>query len=501
MNTPDITPLPLLMVVIPLVSALMTPILARIHRSLAFLTVQAATITSFVLACILLDRVTSGSGKVVYWLGNWEPPYGIEYSVDALNGLVLVLVAFVAAVVSVYAPKSVAAEIEASKHPFFYAIYLLLFTGLMGIVVTGDIFNLYVFVEISSLSGYSLIAMGRRREALTASYNYLILGTIGATFILLGIGHLYMMTGTLNMADLARLLPPLYHSRVILTAFALFTVGLSIKLALFPLHVWMPNAYTYAPSAVSPLLAATGTKVGAYVLIRVMFTVFHPNFDVQVIPATRILLVLAAVAILMGSLLAIAQSNIKRMLAYSSVGQIGYIVLGAALVNRTGMTGALLHIVNHALMKGALFLAAGAIVYKTGIETVEGLKGLGRKMPLTMAAFTVASLSMIGIPLTVGFVSKWYLALGALEAGMWYLVIVILVSSGLNAIYFWRVIDWIYFSPPNERLEALPAGDAPWSMMGPTLVMAALCVVLGVQAQWPVGIAEQAAALLVGGGR
>jgi len=497
-NEPQLTPLPLLLVFIPLASAVMTPLLARIHRSLAALTAQVVTAVSFVLACVLLDRVAE-VGRVVYWLGNWEPPFGIEYSVDMLNGIVLVLVSFIGVVVSVFARESVASEIDEEKHPFFYAMFLLLFTGSMGIVVTGDIFNLYVFVEISSLSGYTLIAMGRNREALTASYNYLILGTIGATFILLGIGHLYMMTGTLNMADLAKLLPPLYKSRVILTAFALFTVGLSIKLALFPLHVWMPNAYTHAPSAVSSLLAATGTKVAAYVLLRVMFTVFHPNFDLNVIPVTRILLVLASIAILAGSMLAIAQTNLKRMLAYSSVGQIGYIVLGAMLVNRTGMTGALVHIVNHALMKGTLFLAAGAIVYKTGVETVEGLKGMGRKMPVTMAAFTVAALSMVGVPLTVGFVSKWYLALGALDAGMWYLLVVILASSGLNAIYFWRVVDWIYFARPSKELESVPAGEVPWSMLVPTIVTAGLCILLGVQADLPVSLAEQAAGLLVGG--
>ncbi len=500
MTTTTITPLPVLMIFIPLALALLLPILARIHRVMTYVTFQAAALVSLVLAWVVLARVWDG-GKVVYHLGNWEPPFGIEYAVDALNGLVLVLLAAMAVVISIYAPRSVASEIPREKHPFFFSLLLLLFTGYMGIVVTGDIFNMYVFIEISSLSAYTLIAMGRHREALTASYNYLVLGTIGATFVLLGIGHLYMVTGSLNMADLARLLPPLYHSRVILTAFALFTVGLSVKLALFPLHVWMPNAYTYAPSAVSALVAATGSKVVAYVLLRVMFTVFHPNFDIHVIPLTRILLVLASLAIVIGSILAIAQTNIKRMLAYSSVGQIGYIVLGAALVNRTGMMGALIHIVNHALMKVTLFMAVGIVLYRTGIETVEELKGMGKKLPVTMAAFSIAALSMIGVPLTVGFVSKWYLAVGALEAGMWYLVIVILVSSALNALYFWRVVDWIYFAKPRAALAEAEVREAPWSMLMPLMATAALCIVLGVQAQWPATVAEHAAGLLVGGAR
>jgi multicomponent Na+:H+ antiporter subunit D len=228
-----------------------------------------------------------------------------------------------------------------------------------------------------------------------------------------------------------------------------------------------------------------------------MFTVFSLEFDLFVVPVTTILLVLASAAIIMGSVLAIAQTNIKRMLAYSSVGQIGYIVLGAALINRTAMTGSLIHILNHALMKGGLFLAVGAVVYRTGIEDVSGLRGMGKKMPLTMAAFTVGALSMIGVPLTVGFVSKWYLAVGAMEAGMWYVVPVILASSLLTAVYFWRIIESIYFGKPET---AAPSAEAPAGMLIPTLTMAGLCIVFGVAAPVSLSIAKQAAVMLLGGG-
>jgi len=502
--------LPVLVIIIPLISALLIPPIGRLNRTFSWYVAISATFLSFLISISLLDTVMA-NGRISYRLGAWEPPWGIEYVVDYLNSFVLVVVSFIAFIMTVYSKKSVEKEIERSKIPFFYSVYVLLVTGLLGMIITGDIFNLYVFIEISSLAGYTLVAMGKKRDALIASYNYLILGTIAATFILLGIGYLYMVTGSLNMGDLRERLPMLYHSKVVLTAFAFFTVGLSLKLALFPLHIWLPNVYTHAPSVVSAVMAATSTKVGAYVLLRILFSVFTVEFDLHSVPITKILLLLSVLAIIAGSVLAIAQTNIKRMLAYSSVGQIGYIVLGAALANQLAMTGSLLHILNHALMIGALFMVVGAIAYKTGIEEISGLKGMGKKMPLTMAAFTVGSLSMIGIPLTVGFVSKWYLALGALEAGMWYFIPVILVSSLLTAIYFWRIIESIYFgSAESETGHADYAlvhnphpvfgnrGDAPLGMLIPTLLLASLCIVFGIAAFIPVSIATQAAVMLLG---
>ncbi len=315
--------LPIIVIIIPLLAAIIIPLAARLERSFAWIIAVAATFFSFLSALFLLKAVMD-TGRISYWLGGWEPPWGIEYAVDYLNGFVLVVVTFIAFVVAVYSKRSVYREIAHDKIPVFYAVYMLFVAGLTGVSITGDIFNLYVFIEITSLSVYTLIAMGRRRDALIASFNYLILGTIAGTFILIGVGYLYMVTGTLNMADLSELLPGLYSSTAVRTAFAFFTVGLSLKIALFPLHIWLPKAYTEAPSAVSAVVAATATKVGAYVLIRIMFTVFSVEFSLKVLPVTTILLILSSIAIIMGSVLAIAQTNLKRMLAYSSVGQIGY---------------------------------------------------------------------------------------------------------------------------------------------------------------------------------
>lgn len=331
----------------------------------------------------------------------------------------LVLITAVAAVCAPYARRSVAAEIPVEKAALFYAVYMLAFTGLLGIVATGDAFNIYVFLEISSLASYALISMGHDRRALMASFQYLILGTIGATFILIGVGLLYMMTGTLNIADLATRIPSVSNTRVVIAAFAFLTVGLSLKVALFPFHMWLPNAYTYAPSLVSAFLAATATKVGIYVMMRFVFTIFGATYAFETMPLAWVLIPFALVAMFVGSLVAIFQDDVKRLLAYSSVAQIGYIVLGIGIDSESGITASLIHLFNHGIMKGALFLALGAVALVQGGTLMKHMAGLGRRMPLTAAAIVIGGLSLVGVPLTAGFISKWYLVLTALNAGLW----------------------------------------------------------------------------------
>lgn len=499
--------LPALLIVIPLLAAIMTPIIGRLHRAISWYAATLTTLISFIISLALLPAVWQ-EGRLSYWMGGWQPPLGIEYAIDPLNIYVLIIVSFMALAGAVFSKKSISIEISESKKPFFYSVYLLFVTGLMGMAVTGDIFNIYVFLEITSLSSYALIALGKKRQALVAGFNYLIMGTVGATFFLLGIGYLYLMTGTLNIADLAARLPDLYQTKAVFTAFTFMVVGLSIKLALFPLHFWLPNAYAFAPSVISAVMGATATKVAAYVLIRVMFTVFTLKFYAQApFNIQYLLLSLAVAAILAGSIMALAQTDIKKMLAYSSIGQIGYIVLGISLMSVTGMIGSLSVLLSDALMKGTLFFTVGAVVYRTGATQIESYRGLGKKMPLTMTAFTIAALSMTGIPLTVGFVSKWYLAVASIEVGMWWLVPVILLSSLLTAVYFWRIIDQIWFksAPETEahghgresRPELVRTNDAPASMLIPALTTAVLCVIFGVFAYAPVSLAEKAAVILL----
>ena len=475
--------LPVLTVVLPLMAGFLTPIVGLIDRRLPWYWVMLATFVILLTTSSNLVTVIA-TGTIHYHLGGWNPPFGIEYVIDLLNGFVCLIIAFIGFMVSIYSKESVKKEVP-GKTTQFYTVFMLLITGLMGITITGDIFNFYVFLEISSLTAYSLISMGDRGDALVASFNYLIMGTVAASFILLGIGYLYAVTGTLNMADMHRLIPNIYESKVVLAALAFFMVGFSIKVGLFPLHAWLPDAYTHAPSTGSALIAGLMTKVGVYAMIRFMFSVFTPVFVIDMTRMTEILSWAAALAIIMGSVFAIAQSDIKRMLAYSSISQIGYILLGVGLANVIGMQGGLLHILNHALMKCALFLVAGAIFYKTGIRNLYQFQGLGRKMPVTTTVFLIAGLSMIGVPGTVGFTSKWYLALGSIDAGQWLFAVIILVSSLLNLVYFWRVFDNVWFGHPHE-IEHIKRDEAPLTMLVPMVILAALCIFFGLFAYYPV---------------
>ena len=489
--------LPALQVVVPLIAAPIC-VLLRDHRAAWALTAVVSWLT-FAIAIALLIKVLD-SGPISYALGNWVAPWGIEYRLDPLNAFVLVIVAALGALVATYARVSVIAEIAKERIYLFYCMYLLALTGLLGIVITGDVFNIFVFLEISSLSSYVLISLGRDRRAMTAAYQYLIMGTIGATFILIGIGLLYMATGTLNMADLAKRLPPIADSRTVLAAFGFITVGASLKLALFPLHQWLPNAYAYAPSSVSAFLAGTATKVSIYVLLRFIFTVFGADFAFEKLPLGEMLLVLALLAMFIASTVAIFQQDIKRMLAYSSIAQIGYIILGISFATKTGLTAGILHIFNHALMKGGLFLALGCVFLRLGSVKLDDMKGIGRTMPITMAAFVVGGISLIGLPPTAGFISKWYLILAALEKNLWPVAILIVLSSLLAVIYVWRVIEVAYFHAPPQRAQGEEIREAPLSMLIPLWVLIGANLYFGIETSASVGVAEEAAKFLLRGG-
>ena len=489
-----IAQLPALQVAMPLVVAPLC-LLVRGGR-VAWGFALTASWAALVIAILLLVLVFE-NGIISYDFGGWNAPWGIEYRIDLVNAFVLLIVAGINSVVVFFARESVANEVDSNRQPLFYTMWLLCLTGLLGIVMTGDAFNLFVFLEISSLSSYVLIGFGQDRRALTAAYQYLVMGTIGATFILIGVGLLYMMTGTLNMADLAHRLPAVMESRTVRAALAFLVVGISLKLALFPLHLWLPNAYAFAPSAVTAFLAATATKVAIYVLLRLLFTVFGVRFAFEIMPLGTILAALGAIAILSASAVAIFQDNIKRMLAYSSVAQIGYMVLGISMASVTGLTATMLHLFNHALMKGGLFLALGCVAYRLGSVRLGDLAGAGYRIPWTMAAFVLGGLSLIGVPLTAGFLSKWYLVLAALERGWWPVLVVVVAGSLLAVVYVWRVVEMAYLRQPTE-INASSIGEAPLSLLVPTWVLVGANLYFGIHTSLSVGVAGKAATLLIG---
>lgn len=486
--------LPALQVVLPLIGAALCALIDRrwVGWGIALLVSLAMPLIS---AALLAEVLANGA--ISYRMGGWEPPYGIEYRVDVANAYVLLIISVMGAVLMPYAARSVAGEVPENKQAWFYCMYLLCLSGLLGITITGDAFNAFVFLEISSLSAYVLIAMGRDRRSLLAAFQYLVMGTIGATFYVVAVALLYTMTGSLNFVDIAQRIDGIEDSRPVLAALAFITVGIGLKVAMFPLHVWLPNAYAGAPSTASVFLAATGTKVAVYLLLRYYFSIY--GFETVFVdhPVGEILLVLSVAAMFLASLVAIFQDDIKRMLAYSSVAQVGYITLGIALANHTGLTGGIVHLFNHALMKGALFMAVGCMALQAGSVRLSALAGIGRRMPLTMAAFVLAGLSLIGVPGTVGFISKWYLALGAFEKGWWWLAFLIVASSLLAVVYIGRVVEAAYFREPSGATAG--ASEAPASMLVPLFLLAAACVAFGIDADLTAGVAGRAAEVLFAG--
>ncbi len=471
---------PALLVIVPLLAAFIISVAGWVHKKLCYpIAVAALGVTCYSSIGLLL-RVLK-EGVVHYQLGGWAPPWGIAYYVDHLNGLILVVVSLVALVNLIAAQKSIEREFPEKTGPF-YTLYVLMVTGLLGILITGDAFNLYVLLEIASLTGYGLLAMGEERAPL-ATLNYLYMGTIGACFYLLGVGYLYIVTGSLNMADIAAILPALYQSKALFAAFIICLVGVWFKMAFFPLHAWLPNAYTYAPSASSSLIAPLMTKVMIYVMIRLMVSVFTPEFVFGTLSIAEPIVWLAVIAIVMGAVLALAERNLKKMLTYVIIAEVGYMVGGAWLGNRAGMTGAILHIVNDALMTLCVFLVAGNIVYKVKGYAFEDLKGLFRRMPFTMGAFVIGALSIIGVPPTCGFFSKWYLINGAIEAGHYGFMVALLFSSLINVVLFFRVIEIGYYEPFSDHhghgSHSELIDEAPLSMLIPLLITAAGLVVVG----------------------
>ncbi len=487
--------LPILVVLVPFVAAPLCVLLG--NRQLAWLIALLASAASFVVSFLLLMQVING-GLISYHIGGWAPPLGIEYRVDAANAFVLLLVSAIGTIILTYAGQSLKDEVPVRHHTLFYTAYLLCLTGLLGVAITGDAFNVFVFLEISSLATYVLIAQGsyRDKRALSAAYDYLIMGTIGATFFVIGLGLLYMMTGTLNMADLAERIAEQGSNRTIRAAFAFIVVGIGLKVAIYPLHLWLPNAYTFAPSVVTSFLAATATKVAVYVLLRFLFSVFQPAFMFQVNTLEFIILPFAVMAMFAASFIAIFQSDFKRMLAYSSVAQIGYMLLGISLLTDTGLSAAIVHLFNHGITKAALFMGVGAFALRAGGSFYSQIAGMGKAMPWTSAAIAIAGLSLIGIPGTAGFISKWVLVEAALEKGWWPVALLVVLSSLLAVIYVWRVIETMYLQTPDEGRVT---SEAPLSMVIPIWIMALACIWFGLDTDLTLTASRTAAEGLLAG--
>jgi multicomponent Na+:H+ antiporter subunit D len=487
--------LPVLIPITFLFGSLLVVFLGSLNRSFAHLTATAAAALALYFSIAGLFAVAT-SGSISYALAGWLPPLGIEFILDPLSAFFCVLLAGITLLVLIFGSRSVAYETPDKEIPF-YSLTMLLLTGLTGMVMTGDLFNLYVFLEIAAVAGYALLAIGDKRAPVSA-FRYLTLGTAGAAFYLLGVAFVFMSTGSLNMADIVLLLPHVENIMPVIVGMCLIVLGVCVKMGVFPIHQWLPDAYTNASSTATALIAPIGTKVAAYVLIRVFIIFEYP-------PILDLLSWVAALGIIAGSVLAISQTNLKRMLAYSSVANVGYITLGITLANPLAFIGAMLHIMNHALMKLVLFMVAGGIFKNMGTVDIAHLRGFPKVMPLTAVAFVIAVLSMVGIPPTGGFFSKLYLILGAIEAGAWFFVFAILLSTLLAIVYLFRVINIAFFrfyeksddksliqaNDPelvtplrateniDKAFEAKPRREMEALMLLPTLAGALIIIVVG----------------------
>ena len=491
-----------LILLMPLFGALVTTLLGRERQNACWLTALICMATSSLFAIGNIGRIlASGSGELRYRMGGWQESrgyeVGIELRVDMLAALVVAMVVLVGFVNMIFSKTRVAGEMK-DKVSFFYTLKQLLIVGLCGIVMTNDAFNLYVLIEITSLTSYALIAMGNRRAALS-SFNYVIMGTIGASFYLLGVGYLYIKTGTLNIDDISLRMQHQYGEPSLMIAFALIMLGIWIKMAFFPLHGWLPNAYSYAPSMVGSFMAPLMTKVMVYVMLRVMLWLFEGEYVYSGRLVWGELIVwMAIIAIVAGSFLALACTDIKKMLTYLIVAEVGYMVGGAWLADGAGITGSMYHILSDAAMTFCLFLAASIVILRTGDHRLTAFTGLFRRMPLTMTGFTIGALSMVGLPPTCGFFSKWYLISGGIDVGHWSYVAALLFSSLVNAVIFFRIIERAYFGKLEEfGNESLPL-DAdggppmtldrvPYSMLLSLLIASGSVLLVGIYNETLVG--------------
>ncbi|MFC7057623.1 proton-conducting transporter transmembrane domain-containing protein [Halovenus salina] len=503
--------LPVLLIVVPILAAALPVVLGLFRQQVGWPVAVGALSVEAVLAAWLGYAVYIGESRVVHVLGGETFGrkevtiggsdtegfiVGIELVADALSGLLVVLVALVALAVLAYARRA-----GPRRNPF-YSTYLLLTGGLMGLVLTGDLFNLFVFLEIVGLMTYALVASDRSGASTVAALKYLIIGTTGASMYLIGVGYLFVRTGTLNMVDVARVLAgepnwvegALYSEPLVAASFGFIAVGLATKAAIFPLHTWQPDAYSESPDSVTVLISALVSTTTAYALARITWTVFSPDFFAANPRAVEALLVIASVSVVAGSLLAAMQRRVKRVFAYSSVAQFGLIVMaiGTAVhpaasdqATQFAVYGVVVHLIGHAVIKGGLFAAVGALRSGTGAQYVGEFAGLAKQRPFLSGSIAVLGFSLVGVPPAVGFVGKWYIGLAAVEAELWPLVAVIFASTLLTLLYVARLVERLYFTPSPETTEAPEqvaadgSGSPSYGMVAVAVLAAVLAVALG----------------------
>ena len=467
------------MIAIPLLGAVLLPFLGYVRENWVPYAAALPLGASSLLGLLLIGRIPS-DGYLSYHMGGWEPPFGIEIRVDYAGFFVMLVVCGITMLSLLYSRRYISREVSPGRRTAYYVLFLLMSAAMIGFVATGDIFNLFVFMEILALSSYALVAITGNRNAVRAAFKYLLMGAPSSIMVLLAIGLLYSATGTLNMADLSARIAESGYTEVLTVSYILFVIGFGVKAALFPLHMWLPDAHSIAPSPISALLSGLLVEVCTFALLRITFSVFTREATALVGGTAEAVGVAAAAAVLYGGIMAILQKDLKMMIAYSTISHIGYIFLGLTAFTAEGLTGAMYHMLDHGLAKACLFLCAGNFIYVKGYRRIEDLRGAWREMPWTCFAFAVASISVIAIPPTAGFISKWYLILGNVKAGKWLYTAVLLTGSILAAVYCLRVIYYMFFQAGGEGKWEDAVRDAPPSMLVPVWLLSLGTLFFGV---------------------
>jgi multicomponent Na+:H+ antiporter subunit D len=489
--------IPILVQVSLLAAAVLIPLFKKNKAGKSkLLTVVLLAVASSFLMVSLLD--VQQNGAFVYNFGNYDSYIGIQYTVNAFSTFMAFFVITLALLIMIFSTKDIDHEISQASISQYYTLVLILLFSMIGMIYTNDLFNMYVFMEILSLTSCAIISIKSKKENYLAALRYLILNTIGSLSVLFGIALLYMVSGHLNMSMMYQSISMIWqlYPTNILIATGFMLTGFAIKAAVFPLHIWLPDAHSTAPTPSSALLSSLVVKIYVFAVYKLLFDVLGKDIVVALgIPA--VISIFAAAGMLFGSIFAIGQKDIKRMLAYSSVAQIGYIFLGLSLMTEAGLAAGLFHVVSHGLMKTALFLSAGSIIYYRNKRDIRDLDGIGYSMPITMTVFTIAALGMIGIPGTNGFMSKLYLSFAVLGAGRPLFLAVILASSYLNAVYYLPIIISAFLKEPKEKGVVASVEFLPLPMLFTLVVVGFLCLLTGFYPQLIMDFVTQAARIFL----
>ncbi|MFH1678970.1 MAG: monovalent cation/H+ antiporter subunit D family protein [Candidatus Omnitrophota bacterium] len=463
-----------LFIIIPLAAAFIISLIGKIYRRAGDILAILASLALLVLSFSALVALNSASPPVlVYKVGGWGgvPPIGICMVLDGLSSFMLVTLNLVSFFVALYSMGYM--EKYTSKYRFF-TLFMLMLAGMNGVIISGDMFNLFVFLEIAAIASYALVAFGTESEELEASFKYAIMGSVASSFILLGIALLYSYTSSLNMADISAVLTTKGPSNIISFISVLFLMGFGLKAAIVPFHAWLPDAHPSAPAPISAMLSGVLIKVlGVYVIIRIFFSVLGATPLIL-----SLLMFLGALSMIAGVFLAIGQWDIKRLLAYHSISQIGYVILGLSLGTPLGIMGGLFHLFNHSIFKSLLFLNSGAIVYSTGTRNLQKMSGLRERMPITANTSLIASMSIAGIPPFNGFWSKLVIILACVQANRLGYAFCAVLASILTLASFMKVQKYAFFGKLKDNLKKIK--EVPLLMRLSMVALSVICLAGGI---------------------